>query len=414
MSIEEFYDRHPYPPAPADLHAYAKRWREPGRTRANFHLLFPWRTFHEQRLILVAGCGTAQAARYAIRHPEATVLGIDVSPSSLDEERRLKDLHGLDNLELRELPIKDVDGLGSRFDEIVCTGVLHHLEDPGAGLRQLASALKPDGVVHAMVYARHGRIGVTMIQEYARRLGVGTSRDEIRDLAATLVELPDGHPLAHLLRDAPDFRRFDALADALVNPREQVYAVPEVLALVAANGLAFGRWYRQAPYVARCGIIDATPHGERIAMLPLDEQYAVMELFRGTMTTHSFIAYPQEAPAAWLAPLRATDWRELVPIRMPSALTLEERTPPGAVAVLLNQEHTYTDLVMPVDVTEKRIVDAIDGERTIADIDRLATASGTAIEGDPVAPADGTQAFFEQLWWYDQVVFDASGGAIST
>ena len=39
-----------------------------------------------------------------------------------------------------------------------------------------------------------------MLQEYCRRLGIGTSAQEIDDLAAALKALPQQHPLVALLR----------------------------------------------------------------------------------------------------------------------------------------------------------------------------------------------------------------------
>ena len=57
---------------------------------------------------------------------------------------------------------------------------------------------------------------------------------------------------------------------------------------------------------------------------------------------------------------------------------------------------------MPIDSTEKRLFDAIDGNRSIG-----AIVEGTA-SSQTKARLDMAATFFENLWWYDQVVFDAS------
>ena len=132
--------------------------------------------------ILVAGCGTWQAAKYALCRPDARVVGIDVSTTSLDHTEQLKRKYNLTNLETRQLPIESAAALDRHFDLIVCTGVLHHLADPDAGLRALRSVLKPEGAMYLMVYAPYGRTGVYMLQDYCRRLGIGTSEREISDL----------------------------------------------------------------------------------------------------------------------------------------------------------------------------------------------------------------------------------------
>ena len=75
-------------------------------------------------------------------------------------------------------------------------------------------------------------------------------------------------------------------------------------------------------------------------------------------------------------------------------------TAPGAAAVLINPTHAYRDLVMPIDSTEKGWFDAIDGSRSIG-----AIVESTLTSSQALAMAN---TFFEKLWHYDQVVFDAS------
>jgi SAM-dependent methyltransferase len=84
---------------------------------------------------LVAGCWTSQAAIHALREPDAHVTAIDISETSLRHTRELQRKCGLRNLDLHRLAIEDVGELGRTFDQIVCTGVLHHLPDPDEGLR---------------------------------------------------------------------------------------------------------------------------------------------------------------------------------------------------------------------------------------------------------------------------------------
>jgi len=123
------------------------------------------------------------------------------------------------------LPIEQVGELDCAFDRIVCTGVLHHLPDPAAGLRALRSVLEPNGAMNLMVYAAYGRAGIYMLQEYCRRVGIGYSDNEIQELIDSLRALPYHHPLARLLSEAPDFQNKDALADALLNPQDRSYTV---------------------------------------------------------------------------------------------------------------------------------------------------------------------------------------------
>jgi SAM-dependent methyltransferase len=403
-AVREFYERLPYPRPIETLETYRRLWQDTQRRRADYHLHWPAAPYRENRSILVAGCGTSQAAKHAMRWPEAQVTGIDFSATSVRCTEVLKRKYNLNNLQLRQLPVERVSELGTRFDQIVCTGVLHHLADPDAGLAALRDVLKPDGAMHLMVYAPYGRTGIYMLQEFCRRVGIRATDEGIRDLITALGALPPGHPLQTLLRDAPDFRHEAALADALLHPQDRAYSVPELFAFIDANGLRFGRWVRQAPYSLHCGVMAKLPQAPRMAQLSLAEQYAAIELFRGTMIRHSIIAYRDDSPGVPQAIEFGGDaWPGYVPIRMADTICIQEGLPSGAAAVLINQTHTYTDLFMPIDATEKRMLDAIDGKGRVGEI-----AKRTVPSSRKASALDLARAFFERLWWYDQVVFDSS------
>ena len=188
--VRAFYESHPYPAPLANLDRHRELYRNPDRRRAVSLLLWPTRQPAPNRKILVAGCGTSQAAIHAMREPHATVIGIDISESSLAHTRELQRKYGLRNLDLRRLAIEDVGSLGEVFDEIVCTGVLHHLPDPDLGLRSLRTVLAQDGALRIMVYAAYGRAGVYMMQEYCRLLGVRANDEELRALGARSARSP--------------------------------------------------------------------------------------------------------------------------------------------------------------------------------------------------------------------------------
>ena len=114
------------------------------------------------------------------------------------------------------------------------------------------------------------------------------------------------------------------------------------------------------------------------------------------MMSHSVIVRRDDRPGRSQAISFSGDaWLDYVPVRVPDTLCVQERLPPGAAAVLINRAHTDTDIYLPIDAQEKRLVDAIDGERSIGEI-----------AGDE--QRDVCRALFERLWWHDQVVFDGS------
>jgi hypothetical protein len=151
-------------------------------------------------------------------------------------------------------------------------------------------------------------------------------------------------------------------------------------------------------------VVAKIPQASRLVQLSFAEQYAAVELFRGTMVRHSAVVYRDDSPGGPQPVSFAGDaWLSYVPLRMPDTICVQERLPPGAAGVLINQTHAYRDLIMPIDSTEKRLFDAIDGNCNIGDIVIRALPSSQT-----KSQLDKARAFFEKLWWYDQVVFDAS------
>ena len=77
VEVQDFYERYPYPRPIDSLDKYRQAWQDRQRRRADFHLFWPERAYREDQSILIAGCGTSQAAKHAMRWPDAQVTGID-------------------------------------------------------------------------------------------------------------------------------------------------------------------------------------------------------------------------------------------------------------------------------------------------------------------------------------------------
>jgi hypothetical protein len=115
------------------------------------------------------------------------------------------------------------------------------------------------------------------------------------------------------------------------------------------------------------------------------------------MVRHNVVVYRDDSPSLKRPINFAGDsWLSYVAIRMSETICVQDRLPSS---VLINQNHTYTDLLMPINATEQLMFDAIDGNRSIGEI--LQKVSGGQRQQD-------ARTFFERLWWHDQVVFDAS------
>lgn len=106
-------------------------------------------------VILDAGCGSgAKSLALAIANPGAHIVGVDLSPASVNVARHRLEYHGVHNAEFHALSIYDLAQLGLTFDYINCDEVLYSLPDPAAALQVMQSVLKPDGVIRVNLHSR--------------------------------------------------------------------------------------------------------------------------------------------------------------------------------------------------------------------------------------------------------------------
>ena len=174
------------------------------------------------------------------------------------------------------MSLLDVGQLGSSFDLILCTGVLHHLPNPDAGLKALADVLEPSGSMGLMLYGKAARAGVYQVQDILRRLGAGPDAAGLGMARELLKFIPPHHYLFEPNGKLPiDLAQDAGIVDMLLHPQDRAYSVPEVLQFVASAGLIFFGWNDNADYCA-----DRYLSGEmleRVLALPAAEQWAIAE-----------------------------------------------------------------------------------------------------------------------------------------
>ena len=124
--------------------------------------------------ILDAGCGTGGLIRrMAGRHPEWMWTGVDLEPIAVDFARS-RSAAEIVQASLLELPFED-----DRFDAVVCSDVLYHLDDDAAAVEELFRVLRPNGLLVINVPAHRWLWSYHDVTVHGRRRYV---RDEVRGL----------------------------------------------------------------------------------------------------------------------------------------------------------------------------------------------------------------------------------------
>ena len=126
----------------------------------------------------MAGGGTGDACimmaqQMVDRRCPGEVVYLDLSTASRQICESRAKARGLRNIQFLTGSLLDLPSMPiGEFDYIDCTGVLHHLPNPAAGMRALASVLQSDGGMGVMLYGEYGRSGVYPLQELLRTLGL--------------------------------------------------------------------------------------------------------------------------------------------------------------------------------------------------------------------------------------------------
>src|SRR3979409_2499590 len=176
-NIRAQYEAFPYPSRDPRDEASRLITGTPSHLLEVNHYLFSGRlNFARPFRALVAGGGTGDACimiaqQMGARRWRAEVFYLDLSMSSRQICEARAKARGLRNIQFLTGSLLDLPSMPiGTFDYVDCTGVLHHLPDPTAGMKALASVLQPDGGIGVMLYGQYGRTGVYPLQEMLHTL----------------------------------------------------------------------------------------------------------------------------------------------------------------------------------------------------------------------------------------------------
>ena len=183
--------------------------------------------------ILDAGCGTGhRLVGTARRYPGAQFVGLDMCEKSLAVARSLASKHDVTNVHLEQGNLLDLHLTGD-FDFIISNGVIHHLEDPERGLRNLAARLAPNGLLMIWLYHSVGEHERLMGREllhlmWDRESGLQPGVQMMRDLDLQLEVTRYGSSPG---QKATELSRLHIDVDAYVHPIVNAYTAAETLAM---------------------------------------------------------------------------------------------------------------------------------------------------------------------------------------
>lgn len=369
-AVKRQYEMLPYPPR--DPKDEAKRLIEgsPSHLDELNHYLFAGRRdFSKPFRALIAGGGTGDAAIMLAQHlanrgDAGQVVYLDLSTASRKIAEARARARGLTNIEfltgsLLDLPKMDI----APFDYIDCCGVLHHLEEPEAGLGALVAVLGDGGGMGLMLYATLGRTGIYPVQNALKALGGSAdTAEQVRLAKSLLKDLSPNHWL-NRNRVIGDHKLGEdaALYDLLLHPRDRSYLVPELLLLLEDAAMELVSFIEPVRYDPEHYLKDNELR-KRARELPDGERAALAENLSGTIKTHSF--YARKVRGA--APGPAKFDPEMIPFLKDGNADVLARALAARPALTVHFDTEPAQIDIPTGAAE--FVNRIDGRISLRDM----------------------------------------------
>ena len=202
-----------------------------------WHRLWPEKLYNKEKLkILIAGCGTHQAAIYAKCNPEHSFVGIDLSNNSISHQMKLIEKHGIKNLKLicddfRKIIFKE------KFNLIISSGVIHHLENPGSALEYFEKNLENDGVISLMVYGNQSSYPINEIKRILSPLKLEHDEKSINCIQKLIERINPSHPVKNFLKSYNDQEYKAGIVDMFLHKSEKFFSIKELIVLLSNYNL---------------------------------------------------------------------------------------------------------------------------------------------------------------------------------
>jgi len=373
--VKNQYENYPYPERkPGDEKKRLITGSPSNLAEVNHYVFGGRRDLSKPFSVLVAGGGTGDAAILMAQQMsdfgvpgEVVHLDQSVSSQKIAEERAK--VRGLGNIRFVQGSLLDVSKIApGPWDYIDCCGVLHHLDEPNAGLSSLTEVLATDGGLGLMVYGELGRIGVYHIQEMMRKLAPAGQTDDAERISIVKRLIAGLPPTAWFNRNSQieDHKNGGdpGIFDLFLHARDKPFRVNDVAEMVMNSNLrlvSFIEPYRYDPLL----YVRDPKLKKIINELDYIEKAIFAEAYLGNIKKHVFYAVnktnsinPPTTASANVIPVIVNHSPEEIAKQMPTG---------GNISVVSDGHR----IDMYVPSLAKAIVILCDGRRNLISIHKI-------------------------------------------
>ncbi len=230
LLVKSQYEKYPYP-----------AWQSvyPQRTGGIEDTML----FGTKARILVAGCGTGrEAIELAILYPDANILAVDLSLSSLAYAQIKAREFNLTNINFQHADLLKLGETGLTFDFIASSGVLHHTKDPFKSWSVLESCLKPGGLMRICLYSEIGRWAINEARAVIDKNRYKPNDESMRDFRHDSKKLLKSR-VWKKITNIYDYYYMSDFCDMLLHVQEHQFTVPKLVDHMSRLNLTFRGFY---------------------------------------------------------------------------------------------------------------------------------------------------------------------------
>ena len=204
-------------------------------------------TFFKKPEILIAGCGTGQQAMAWSAYKDSKIYAVDLSSESLAYAIRKAKEKNIKNINFFHLDLLDLELLNKKFDIIISTGCLHHMEKPEDGLESLVNVLKPQGLIYLGLYSKRARSEIEWTRKYIQKRKIDVTEYNMRSFRTKI--LNSKNKKFQSIRGLLDFFSLSNFRDLLFNYTEHTYDFIKIKELLESKKLNFIAFNEMNPNV---------------------------------------------------------------------------------------------------------------------------------------------------------------------
>ena len=195
----------------------------------HWHKLWPEHPYSRKKLkILIAGCGSDQAAILAKCNPIHDFIGIDLSKESLKHQKKLIEKHKIENLKIICDDFRN-QKFDFKFDYIISSGVIHHLDEPNTALKFFNENLSDNGVLYLMIYGNQQSEGIRELKNVFKKFEFTQNENSIESIKKLITKLNINHPSKIFLNYFNDYAYDAGVVDIFLHPKEKFYSLKELI-----------------------------------------------------------------------------------------------------------------------------------------------------------------------------------------